>query len=71
MERVRAAGLKLKKQKYKFGITEIPIGEKLIQQGVQVGHSKVDTTASMPASTDLEMVNYVGKFGSNLLNLDT
>ena len=79
LERARAIGLKLNKDKCKIGLTEIPyIGHLLSQQGVKPDSSKVDAILNMPCPTnkhDLQrcmgVLAYLPKFIPNMARVCT
>jgi hypothetical protein len=74
LERLRAIGLQLNKDKCKIGLTEIPyIGHLLSEQGVKPDPSKVDAIINMSGPTnkqDLQrfmgMLAYLSKFIPNM-----
>lgn len=74
LQRVTKSGLKLKREKCLFGVTEMTfLGDKLTSKGVLPDKAKVQAILEMPAPTDkkgvlraMGMINFLGKFIPNL-----
>lgn len=77
LKRIKENNLKLNKNKCKFGVKEIKyMGHKITSEGISPDNSKISAIVNMQQPTDkkslerfLGMVNYVGRFISNLAEI--